>query len=293
MEQVTTQLNTMNIYDLTSQETIQIRADITANDKGVTDIRPYIGDVAIDIVMVAPDKLKKFLMLDNRKNMACISIVAMGKSNCFSIGAPKTIAQFLLASKHTTIECEDGNIIQLAFALAGDAASANRGSYLWCHITIGGFDPTSLDALKLATNEYMPTLGLDAVRSKAITDKVAGTWTKKVHVDLKVTTNRMFNRHDLAQTEFDLPAGMRATINWGKDMRSHYGLCAGPCSRVIKTSDYNEYGEPRISANKSNCMCKSKSGGKTTIDKKRSADAFWERNMKKKASPGAGASGPS
>ena len=295
MDQIATQLDTMNIHDLASQETSQIRADIISNEKGVTDIRPYVSDVAIDIVQVAPDKLKAFLMLDNRKNMACISIVAMGKSKCFSIGAPKTIAQFLLATKHTTIECEDGNVIQLAFAQAGDAALANRGSFLWCHVTIGAFDPTSIAILKEYTNAYMPKLGLDTVRSKVITDKVAGTWTKKMHVDLKVTSGRMFNRHDLSQTEFSLPASMRATINWGKDMRTHYGLCTGPCSRVLKTTDYDEYGEARISVNKGNCQCKSTSGGKSVGDKKRMADTIWERRIKqkKKTSPGAGASGVS
>jgi hypothetical protein len=246
--ELTTQLDTMNIYDLTSQETVQIQASVTTNDKGVKDLRPYISDVAIDIVALVPDKVKQFLMLDGRKNMACISVVAMGKSNCFAIGAPKTIAQFLLASKHTTIECEDGNIIQLAFALAGDAASANKGSFLWFHLTIGAFDPTPLAALKLATDEFMPTLGLEAVRTKAINDKIAGTWVKKVHVDLKVINDRTatFNRHGLSQTEFDLPAGMRATVNWGKDMRNYYGLCMGPCSRVLKSTDYGEYGEARV-----------------------------------------------
>jgi len=115
MDQIDTQLNTMNIHDLGTQETIQIRADVTSNEKGTKDIRPYVGSVAIDIVMTAPEKLKKYLMLDDRKNMALISIVAMVESNCFSIGAPKTIAEFLLASEHTVIECEDGNTRVLHF----------------------------------------------------------------------------------------------------------------------------------------------------------------------------------
>ncbi|MGA0092610.1 MAG: hypothetical protein ACO3JT_09760 [Candidatus Nanopelagicales bacterium] len=290
--ELTTQIDTLNIADIATQETAQIQANVTTNDKGVKDLRPYVSDVAIDIVALMPDKLKEYLMLDGRKNMACVSVVAMGKSNCFAIGAPKTIAQFLLASKHTTIECEDGNVIQLAFALAGDAASAGKGSFLWCHLTIGAFDPTPLATLKLATDEFMPKLGLEAVRTKAINDKVAGTWIKKMHVDLEVINDREFNRHGLSQTEFDLPAGMRATVNWGKDMRNYYGLCMGPCSRVLKSTDYGEYGEARTSVNKGNCQCKSKSGGgKSKVEDRRKADAIWERRMKKKTSPGAGASG--
>ena len=34
MDQVATQLNTMNIHDLGTQETVQIRADVTSNEKG-------------------------------------------------------------------------------------------------------------------------------------------------------------------------------------------------------------------------------------------------------------------
>ena len=229
MEAIATHLDTMNICDLHTEETVQIRADITSNTKGITDIRPYVSDIAIDIVASAPEKLRKFLMLDNRKNMECISIVAMGRSDCFSIGAPKTIAQFLLASGHTVIECEDGNIIQLAFAQAGDAALSNKGSFLWCHVTIGAFDPTTLPDLITAVTAHMKKLGLDTGRTKAITDKIAGTWKKKIHVDLKLTPGRTFNRFELTQTEFALPKGMRAEIDWGKDMRNHYGLCEGPC----------------------------------------------------------------
>ena len=291
MDQIATQLNTMNIHDLGTQETVQIRADVTSNEKGTKDIRPYVGSVAIDIVMTAPEKLKKYLMLDDRKNMALISIVAMVESNCFSIGAPKTIAEFLLASEHTVIECEDGNTIQLTFSPAGDAASANKGSFLWCHVIIGAFDPTKLADLITAIDAHMKKLGLDAVRTKAITDKIAGTWTKKVHVDLKLTPNHVFSRTELSQTEFALPAGMRATVNWGKDMRAHYGLCTGPCSRVIKTVEFGEYGESRIGVDKNNCMCKSKSDGPSVHEKKRAANAYWDRNMKKKPSPGAGPSG--
>ena len=263
MDQIDTQLNTMNIHDLGTQETVHIRADVTSNEKGTKDIRPYVGSVAIDTVMTAPEKLKKYLMLDDRKNMALISIVAMVESNCFSIGAPKTIAEFLLASEHTVIECEDGNTIQLTFSPAGDAASANKGSFLWCHVIIAAFDPTKLADLITAVTAHMKKLGLDTGRTKAITDKIAGTWKKKIHVDLKLTPGRTFNRLELTQTEFALPKGMRAEIDWGKDMRNHYGLCAGPCSRVIKTVDSDEYGETRVGVQDYNCMCKSKSGGQT------------------------------
>ena len=70
--ELTTQINTLNIADIATQETAQIQANITTNDKGVKDLRPYVSDVAIDIVALMPDKLKKYHMLDGRKNMACI-----------------------------------------------------------------------------------------------------------------------------------------------------------------------------------------------------------------------------
>ena len=114
----------MNIVDVLKDPIIQLRATVTANENEKKDLRPYTMDIAFDMIMLMPDKLADLFMRDERKNMELINIIPMTKSAAFAIGAPKTVAQALLAHEHTTIECEDGNTIQIAFSRADDASAA-------------------------------------------------------------------------------------------------------------------------------------------------------------------------
>ena len=293
LQAITQQLETMDITGILTQDVVQLKAEVVSNEKDDWELRKYISDVAIDIVALAPEKLKHFLIADDRKNMALISIVAMNQLKAFAIGAPNSIAQFLMANQHTTIECEDGNTIQITFDSADAAASGNKGSFLWAHISIGAFDPTQVADLKTATADHMKNLSLGVTRFKPITDKVANTWKKKIHVDLKILDDARFTRQELSQIEFSLPEGMKGTVNWGRDMRKHFGICMGICSRVIKYMDYDEDGTERPRLNKSNCQCKTASGaGTSRAEERRKADAIWDRRMKKKKASSEGA-GPS
>ena len=281
-------LDSMDLTSITNERAVSIRADVVANAKPDKNIKAYIPEVAIDIVQLAPTKLCDFLTREDRKNMALISIVAMDRAKGFAISAPSTITKLLLANNTSTIECDDDNIITLKFVPADAAPSATRGSFLWCHATIGPFDSTTIDDLTAKAAIGLRNLGLIAVRFKPVINKVAGTWLKKLHIDLEADPN--IDRSRLCFNSIDLPDGMRATFDWGKDLRNHFGLCAGPCARVITSIIYDRDGSSYDETDKSACLCKKESGeGESWVDKKRKSNSIWERRMSKKKATSAGA----
>ena len=79
----------MDVNDIHKQDIVQFRATVTSNEKDQWDLKEYISDVAIDIAALAPEKLQAFLIDNDRKNMALISVVAMSKDKCFGDGKNK------------------------------------------------------------------------------------------------------------------------------------------------------------------------------------------------------------
>ena len=289
IDEITTAVGRMNTNDILAEDIIQLKATVVSNENKVRDISKHIMDVAFDTVALMPNQISELLLRNNRENMKYINIIAMPNQNSFAIGAPKTIAQVLLANANTTIECEDGNVIQITFDRANDASAASKGSLFWCHITIGAYDPTSPADLKTAATGHVLALGFKATKFKNIMHKVAGTWMKKCHMDLEIAPDKRVDPGALCNTQVALPGGFVATINWGKDMRKHYHLCLGPCSRVIRTWD--EWNG--VADRTSTCTCRKNNGrgGKSKADHEIAANAIWERRLKKKAKTTEGAAG--
>jgi hypothetical protein len=281
LQDLNTLLSTMNVVDVLNDPVTQLKATVTANEHDVKDLKPYTMDVAFDLLMLMPDKLSELFMRDERKNMEYINIIPMSKSNAFALGVPLTVAKALLANEHTTIECEDGNTIQLAFQRADDASAAPTGSIFWCTITIGAFDPTDPTSVKHHADAHLADLGFVITRFKKILHKAAGTWTKKIHVDLKIPSEKSVDPSMLRLTDINMALGMKASINWGKQMRDHFKICKGQCARVIR---YDDWGE-RINTN-SNCMCVRHSGGKSKIEQRAEANDQWARHIARKKARG-------
>lgn len=266
----------MNIANVLHDPIVQLKATVTANESNAKDLRPYTMDIAFDMIMLMPDKLAELFMRDERKNMELINIIPMSKSAAFAIGAPKTVALALLAHSHTTIECEDGNTIQIAFSRADDASAAPVGSIYWCTIMIGAFDPTHPITVKNHAEVHLADLSFDIVRFKKIIHKTAGTWTKKIHVDLKITAGKSVDPGTLYRTEIPMALGMKATINWGQQMRAYFSVCKGPCARVIRNYDDDW-------TDRSNCQCvKSSTGGKSKQEHRATANDAWSRRVARK-----------
>ena len=288
---LTASVNSMDLASIEDEAIVQLRADVTSNANPAKEIKAYTSDVAIDIVQIMPSHLREWLTRNNRANMAMIAVIPMPKSNCFAISAPNTIAKLLFANATTAISCDDDNTIALKFVTTDAAASANRGAFLWCHAIIGPFDNTTMAALETNSATRLLDLGLKAVRCKPMVDKIAGTWLKKMHIDLETLPS--FDRSFLCNTEFDLPDKMHAKFSWGSSMKNHFGLCPGDCARIITSTIYTDHGTSYLETNKGACRCKSTDdGGGSRADTKRKADAIWARRLakKKRQSAGAGSS---
>jgi hypothetical protein len=287
LAELITMLSTMALNDILKEPIIQLKATVMMNEKNVKDLRAYVMDVAFDLVSLMPEKLAEFFMRNERKNMEIINIIPMPKQNAFAIGAPKTVALALLAHVHTTLECDDGNTIQIAFTRADDAAAAPAGSIYWCTLTIGAFDPTEPAVLKTAAEKHLATLGFEMTRFKKTNHKTAGTWTKKVHADLVLLSGKTVDPGMLCLTQFELTRGMRATIGWGKQMRAHFNICPGKCARVIKR--YGEWNNT-LEDCRENCQCVKNSGGKSNAEHRAVANDAWASRMKRKRESGGGSS---
>ena len=268
----------MNIADVLHDPIIQLKATVTANENNAKDLRPYTMDIAFDMIMLMPDKLAELFMRDERKNMELINIIPMSKSAAFAIGAPKTVALALLAHSHTTIECEDGNTIRVSFTRADDASAAPVGSIYWATITIGAFDPTDPVAVKHHAEAHLADLGLEITRFKKTIHKTAGTWTKKIHVDFKIAPGKSVVPSTLYRTEIAMALGMKATINWGQQMRAYFSICKGPCARVIRQSEYDDWDGPA----RSYCQCVKNTGGKSKQEHRATANDAWSRRVARK-----------